>query len=77
MTLLKVIESHIYDYCDIKFTKEYQHTLRVSGSIESMSPKTDFTMKIPYLDYCDSRGVIHFLVGPTVQKLPSGHENTV
>ena len=35
--------------------------LRVSGSIESMSPKTDFTMKIRYLDYCDSNGVNNFL----------------
>ena len=51
--------------------------LRVSTSIGSISPKTDFTMNIAYFDYCDSRGVIHFLVGPTVQKLPSGHENTV
>ena len=51
--------------------------LRVSGSIESMSPKTDFTMKIPYLDYCDSNGVNYFPLGPTVWELPSGHENTV
>ena len=51
--------------------------LRVSGSIESMSPKTDFTMKMPYSDYWDSRGVNHFPLGPTVWKLPSGHENTV
>ena len=51
--------------------------LRVSPSIESMSPKTDVTMKIPYLDYCDSNGVNHFPLGLTVWELPSGHENTV
>ena len=51
--------------------------LRVSGSIESMSPKTDFTMKIRYLDYCDSNGVNNFPLGPTVWGLPSVHENTV
>ena len=50
--------------------------LRVSGSIESMSPKTDFTMKMPYSDYWDSRSVNHFPLGPTVWKLPSGLENT-
>ena len=33
-------------------------------------------MKIPYLDYCDSRGVDYFLLGPTVQKLSNGHGNT-
>ena len=48
-----------------------------SGSIGSMSPKTDFTMKIPYLDYCDSNGVNYFPLGPTVWELQSGHENTV
>ena len=51
--------------------------LRVSGSIESMSPKTDFTMKIPYFDYWDSNGLNHFPLGSTVWELPSGHENTV
>ena len=51
--------------------------LRVSRSIESMSPKTDFTMKIPYFDYWDSNGLNHFPLGSTVWELPSGHENTV
>ena len=51
--------------------------LRVSGSIGSMSPKTDFTMEIPYFDYWDSRGVNRFSLGPTVWELPYGHENTV
>ena len=42
-----------------------------------MSPKTDFTMEIPYFDYWDSRGVNRFSLGPTVWELPYGHENTV
>ena len=51
--------------------------LRVSGSIESMLPKTDFTVKIVYFDYWGSRGVNRFPLGPTVWKLPSGHKNTI
>ena len=60
-----------------KFHFRVVDPLRVSRSIESMSPKTDFTMKIPYFDYWDSNGLNHFPLGSTVWELPSGHENTV
>ena len=69
----------VFNYCSLAvLVIQYEsYCLRVSGSIESMSPKTDFTMKMPYSDYWDSRKVNHFPLGPTVWKLPSGLENTV